>query len=338
MPRPLTLAFAGDLMLGRHVAETLVGGAYARPWGDLLPVLRRADLFLVNLECALTRETRPWTDGARKTFSFRADPAVAAALVAGRVACAAVANNHVGDFGMDGLRDTLAALDHAGIAHAGAGTDLARAREAAVLTAGDARVAVVAFADDPAAWSATEASPGINHTPVSLAPEHFEAVRRALEAARARADVVVFSMHWGPNMRTRPTAPFREFAHAVLDAGANVFWGHGAHLVQGVELRASRLILYDTGDLVDDYAVDPGLRNDLSALFLVRVAPPAIESVEVVPVRIRDCRATLAGGRDRDWVVEQLDFRSAGLGTTVTTAACGTHIVSPAELEPAGSP
>lgn len=338
MPRPLTIALAGDVMLGRLVGETLAAGDYARPWGDLLPVLRRADLFFVNLECALTRRTRAWTDGARKAFYFRADPAAVTALTTARVDFASVANNHIGDFGMAGLLDTLESLDRAGIAHAGAGADRARAREPAVLTAGDTRVAVVAFADHPIEWSAAADSPGINYTPVSLAPEHFDEVRRALSAARARADVVVFSIHWGPNMRSRPTREFRDFAHAVVEAGADVFWGHSAHVVQGVELRAGRLILYDTGDLVDDYAVDARLRNDLSALFLVRLVPPAVEAVEVVPVRIDDCRATLARGRDRDALLEHLSRRCAEGGSTLTAGPCGAHMTFPDMLAPAPQP
>jgi poly-gamma-glutamate synthesis protein (capsule biosynthesis protein) len=334
MPRPLTLALAGDVMLGRLVAETLAAGDYTRPWGDLLPVLRRADLFCLNLECSLTRRTEPWTDGARKAFYFRADPAAVAALAAARVDFASVANNHIGDFGMAGLQDTLEALDRAGIAHAGAGADRARAREPLVLTAGDTRVAFVAFADHPPAWSATAAWPGINYTPVSLAPEHFDEVRRAVVAARERADVVVFSIHWGPNMRAHPSAKFREFAHAVLETGVDVFWGHSAHVVQGVELRAGRFILYDTGDLVDDYAVDARLRNDLSALFLVRLAPPAVEAVEVVPVRIGDCRAMLARGRDRDLFLELLGRRCAELGAMLAASPCGAHVTFP-DFEPA---
>ena len=69
-------------------------------------------------------------------------------------------------------------------------------------------------------------------------------------------------------MRSRPTSEFRVFARRVIEAGADVFWGHSAHIVQGVEVWRGKPILYDTGDFVDDYAVDTNLRNDLSGLFL----------------------------------------------------------------------
>lgn len=315
MLRPLTLAFAGDVMLGRLVNESLAGGDYARPWGDLLGLVHGADAFFVNLECALTARTIRWQTGGTKPFYFRADPAVVATLRAARVRFASLANNHIGDFGPEGLRDTLATLDRAEIAHAGAGVDRLGAREPALLTPGGVRIAVVACADYPAEWAATATAPGINYVPVSLAPEHFDSVKLMLAVARERADLVVFSIHWGPNMRARPTPDFRAFAHAVIDAGADIFWGHSAHVVQGLERRGNGVILYDAGYLIDDYAVDERLRNDLSALFLVQVEGRAVQDVEVVPVRIDDLRVTLARGRDRDWFAHRYAARCADVGS-----------------------
>lgn len=320
MTQPLTLIFAGDVMLGRGVDEALRRRSPpAHPWGDLLPVLEAADLVLVNLECALTERTERWTDGGEKPFYFRADPSAASALTAGRVGFASVANNHIGDFGWAGLEDTLAALDRAHIAHAGAGTDRADAHEPARLVLGGTRVSVVAFADYPAEWRAAATTPGMNYTPVTLDPRVFAEVARQIATARERADFVIFSIHWGPNMRAWPSQEFRAFARAVIDAGADVFWGHSAHVVQGVEFHRGRPILYDTGDLLDDYAVDPHLRNDLSALFVVRASPPAVEAIEIVPVQISDMQANLARGIERDWFVRRFRTRCAELDVDVAT-------------------
>jgi poly-gamma-glutamate synthesis protein (capsule biosynthesis protein) len=320
-------------MLGRMVHESLARGDYARPWGNVLPVLEPADLFLVNLECVLTKRTERWSDGGYKPFYFRADPAAVATLKAGGVDCVSLANNHTGDFGMEGLRDTLVALDAAGIAHAGAGVDRWSAREPALLTVGGTRVSVVAWADYPAEWAATPTAPGINYVPVSLEPEHFGEVAVALAIAREQADLVVFSIHWGPNMRARPTPEFRAFAHAVIDAGADIFWGHSAHVVQGAELRRGRLILYDTGDLVDDYAVNQHLRNDLSAVFVVRVRPPTVEAVEIVPVHIDNLQATLARDPDRAWFLQRFRRHCEELGTKVTVEPRAVHLAVPGVSE-----
>ncbi len=320
MSRSLKLGFAGDVMLGRLVNESLARGDYARPWGDTLAALRTLDLFFVNLECALTARTERWPDGGYKPFYFRADPAAVRTLTLGRVDFASLANNHIGDFGPEGLRDTVAALDGAGIAHAGAGIDGWSAREPALLTAAATRVAVLAFADYPAEWAATAAAPGINYTPASLAREHFDEVRVALAVAREQADVVVFSIHWGPNMSEEPTPAFRDFAHAVIDAGADIFWGHSAHVPQGVELHHGRLILYDTGDFVDDYAVDAALRNDLSFLAVFDADREGVRRIELHPVLIDGFRGQVnpARGTEAEAVMEMMARRCRKMGTAVT--------------------
>ena len=173
-------------------------------------------------------------------------------------------------------------------------------------------------------------SPGINYTPISLAPKDFREVENALSIARQDADLVIFSIHWGPNMRARPTGAFREFARRVVSAGADLFWGHSAHLVQGIEFHNGKLILYDTGDLVDDYVVDEVKRNDLSALFLVRVTPPAIESLHLLPVQIGEMQVNMAQGAGREWFVQRMIDLCEEMGTRVATAPkeCSIRVLS----------
>jgi poly-gamma-glutamate synthesis protein (capsule biosynthesis protein) len=320
--RPITLAIAGDVMLGRHVNDVIHERGHAYPWGVLLPTLYDADLFLVNLECAITSETTRWQNGSYKPFHFRGDPETVETLRAGRVDFAALANNHIGDFGQAGLLETVAHLDRAGIAHAGAGTDLSAALAPARLDVFGTRIVVVAFADYPEKWAAGPSSPGMAYTPVSV-EDNFAPVARALDRARRDADLVIFSMHWGPNFEERPPRHFRDFAYKTLECGADVFWGHSAHVVQGVEVRDGKIILYDSGDFIDDYAVEPTLRNDLSMLFLLRVSGPCIERLDLVPVHIRRCQVNPASGAGRDWIIDRVRALSSELGTTLTETPRG---------------
>src|SRR5450759_3285480 len=117
---------------------------------------------------------------------------------------------------------------------------------------------------------------------------------------------------WSPGR-----AEFRDFARAVIDAGADVFWGHSAHVVHGIEIWRGRPILYDTGDFVDDYATDRYLRNDLSALFLLHARPPAIEGIELIPVKIDHMRVSKAKGAERDWFVNRFRGLCAEMNTPV---------------------
>jgi poly-gamma-glutamate synthesis protein (capsule biosynthesis protein) len=306
-------------MLGRLVNGIIPLKGFSYPWGNLLPVLEQADLFLINLECTLTTLTQPWHNGQYKPFYFRADPSVVETLKIGRVNFASLANNHSCDFGIGGLLETLAILDQANIAHAGAGPNLEAARAPDLLHANGLTVAVIAFADYPLAWAATPTQPGINYTPISLLREDFATIEESLRAARQQADLVIFSIHWGPNMRSRPTEEFRAFARRVISAGADIFWGHSAHLVQGIEIFLGKPILYDTGDFVDDYAVDELARNDLSALFQIKVWPQGIERIDLAPVLISDMQVNLASERERAIFLKRLALLCDEMGTELET-------------------
>jgi poly-gamma-glutamate capsule biosynthesis protein CapA/YwtB (metallophosphatase superfamily) len=318
MVRSITLALTGDVMLGRLVNEEIARSGFTRPWGDMLPVLQQADLRLINLECALTSTTERWTGDMFKPFFFRSAPRNVETLKVANIDFACLANNHIGDFGIDGLLETVKTLDDAAISHAGAGANIAAARAPARLDVGDCRVSVVAFAEHPVDWAASSDHPGLNYCdPASGADADFVPVEQALREARTDGDFVVFTIHWGPNMRERPTDAFRQFAHRVIDAGADLFWGHSAHVVQGIELYEGKPILYDTGDFVDDYAVDPDLRNDLSALFLMHIEPPRTTRIDLIPVHIRYFQVNRATGCDRDWFARRMIDLCAEMGTTV---------------------
>src|SRR5215218_11121972 len=150
----VTLALAGDTMLGRLVADRLA----ADPGLELLsPEVRaaaaRADAFVANLECCISERGERFPD-PRKPFYFRAPPVAAERLAALGVDCVTLANNHALDYGPVALLDTLDHLDAAGIAATGAGEDEASARAPVVLEAGGARLRVVAASDHPAAFAA----------------------------------------------------------------------------------------------------------------------------------------------------------------------------------------
>ncbi|MDA8218194.1 MAG: CapA family protein [Dehalococcoidales bacterium] len=317
----ITMALAGDVMLGRLVNDALDLGGPRYPWGDTLPLLRQADLTLINLECVIASRGRPWIR-TPKVFHFRASPVGIAVLQAAGVDYVSLANNHVLDYEEEALLEMLDRLDAAGIARAGAGHNLAEASAPAVLEASGVRIGVLSFTDNEPVWLASETRPGINYLPALADERYFGRVRQGIAEARRRgADLVVLSNHWGPNMRVRPTPEFRRFAHAAVDAGVDIYVGHSAHVLQGVEIYGGKPIFYDAGDFVDDYAVEPQLRNDLSALFLLTVGRQGVERIEAVPTAIDFCQVNLAAGPEFDWVAERLRLLSGEMGTDIVRKA-----------------
>jgi len=313
------VALAGDVMLGRLVDEAINHFGPAYPWGDLRPMLAGADLTLVNLECVIASDGRPWRR-TPKVFHFRADPIAVESLRLAGVDGVVLANNHVLDWEVESLFEMLRLLDERGIAHAGAGRDLAEAEQPAFLRAQGRRVGLVAFTDNEPGWAAGKHTPGTNFSPVSLRPTDFVRVQGAIARARADADLVIFSNHWGPNMRERPPEHFRAFAHAVLDAGADVYFGHSAHIFQGIEVYRGKPLIYDAGNFVDDYAVDPILRNDRGLLFLLSIGSGGVEGLELVPVLIDNCQVNRARGVEFEAIAERIRQLSAEFGTVVAVS------------------
>jgi poly-gamma-glutamate capsule biosynthesis protein CapA/YwtB (metallophosphatase superfamily) len=309
----ITLALTGDVMLGRGVNETLRSVRPEEPWGDVLPLLGSADLRIINLECAITEHRQPWSR-TPKVFHFRADPVAVEVLIAARVDACSLANNHTLDFEEQGLLDTLAHLETAGIRYVGAGRNLEEAARPVLLERG---VALVAFTDNEPPFAAGPDKPGTNYLPVSLEPEVLRRVEEAVEAARgAGATTIVFSNHWGPNMVERPRGIFRRFARAVVDRGVDVYYGHSAHVFQGAEIYRGKPILYDTGDFIDDYAVDSHLRNDRSFLFRLSMEGGDLRRLEFFPVSLPYARVELARGTEREATLDRMVSLSAEMGTT----------------------
>jgi poly-gamma-glutamate synthesis protein (capsule biosynthesis protein) len=322
------IGLTGDVMLGRLVDQYQRQRPVTAVWGDLLDRLHGLDGLFVNLECCLSTRGEPWTRTYRP-FLFRADPdwAVPALSRAG-VDCCALANNHVLDFGETALLDTLDHLDEAGIAHAGAGRARTGALDPAVVAVGDFVVAFVSLTDNTPEYAASEGSPGTAYVEIDREDsETRAAVTDVLARARDRdPDLLVASLHWGPNMVETPPDSFRAFARWLIDEGVDVVHGHSAHVFQGVERYRGRPICYDTGDFVDDYAVDDRLRNDRSFLFELTTTDGGDPTeLRLVPTEIDDFAVHRAGSEAAAWSRERMRELSASFGTSFERD--GDHLV-----------
>jgi poly-gamma-glutamate synthesis protein (capsule biosynthesis protein) len=251
------LGFAGDVMLARRVERTWQDRDPAGVWGPLVDRLRGLDGLFVNLECCLSTRGEPWPD---KTYHFRADPEWAIpALDAAGTTWASLANNHVLDFGPTAMGDTRQSLSEAGIAHAGAGPDRATALSPSLVSAGPLDIAVVALTDRFPEHGAGEDEPGTAYLALDVGHTETRAtVRRLVQRAQDYdPDLVVASLHWGPNWETRPNTDQRRFARWLVEQGVDLVHGHSAHVVQGIERYHGRPICYDTGTSSTTTASNP---------------------------------------------------------------------------------
>ncbi|MBI2993830.1 MAG: CapA family protein [Gammaproteobacteria bacterium] len=361
-PDPITLFLCGDVMLGRGIDQVLphpgkpelhesyvknaleyvrlaedVNGPIPRPvdfawiWGDALPVLagRRPDLRVVNLETSVTLFDTPEPKG----IHYRMHPGNIGALAEARVDCCVLANNHVLDWGREGLAETLATLHGAGFRTAGAGRDLAEAQAPALFDLGNrGRVRVYAFALEssgvPGHWAAAAHQPGVSRLP-DLSQRAVQAVTALIGKARQPDDITVVSLHWGGNWGYAIPDAHRRFAHALIDgAEVDLIHGHSSHHPLGIEVYRQKLVLYGCGDFINDYEGIAGyeeFRGDLPLMYFAGIEPGArrLLSLCMVPLQIRQFQLHRAVPADAEWIAGVLDREGETLGTGVRRTGDG---------------
>ena len=314
MPAPPTICLLGDVMLGRKVADALALTPAPEVWS---PGLREAcaacDVLVVNLECCMSGRGTTTALIRGKPFFFRAPPSAVEALQAIGVSVAGLANNHVLDFGVEALADTLEHLRAGGIVPVGAGLEIDSTRRGVVVPAGRLRLGVLALSDHPREYGAGDGRAGIAHADLRRGLPRW--VTTELLRLRSQAEVVLVFPHWGPNMTSTPAPWQRVRAGELLAAGADAVVGHSAHVFHGVAFTASGPVLYDLGGALDDYAIDSELRNDLGVLAKWR--PGGEPEVELIGLRLGFCRTELADGADAEWIAARLGRTCGELGTSV---------------------
>ena len=230
----------------------IVGGRRTGHAGAVRDLLRGADVALVNLEAPVPNAPTYHPTG----YVFTADPRLLPGLDGAGIDVVSLANNHIGNAGAAGVVQTVRNVERRGIAHAGAGLDLAAARRPAWLTAGGLRIAVLAY-DGAAGRHATRTSPG-------AAPLRLDAMRVDIaRARRAGADVVVVVPHWGREYTDAVTAEQRRVARDLVAAGADLVLGSHSHWAGPLELIRGRLVVYSLGDLVFDLQHDARTQQGL---------------------------------------------------------------------------
>jgi poly-gamma-glutamate capsule biosynthesis protein CapA/YwtB (metallophosphatase superfamily) len=309
----LVIGLTGDIMIGRGVNLMIAQKGYSYIWGNTLPLLLGTDLNIVNLETALTNSTSKKV----KTFNFKAGPDKVRSLTRAGVTVVNLANNHILDFSEEGLIDTIHTLNSAGIKYAGAGLDYEEAARPVILNRNEIMIGVLGFTDNEPEWKAGPSCCGVHYIDISVSEDRHGAL---LDIAKLKkeSDIVIVSIHWGPNRNEFPEPHFIDFAHEMVEQGADIIHGHSAHNFQGIEIYNHKLILYDTGDFVDDYMVDSYFKNDHSFFFRVEVSKQGIAKLELIPVLISACQVNLSTADDFKWSIERMQYLSGKFGTNVS--------------------
>ncbi len=304
---------------------------YTYVWGKALSELerRRPDARITNLETAVTRSDT----AAPKEINYRMSPENFPCITAAGIDCCVLANNHVLDWEAPGLLETLNALHEAKIAVAGAGRDVREAAMPAVLPVPDVgRVIVFAFGAEssgvPSEWRARRNRPGVNILP-GLLPSTVDLIARQVKAVRRGGDVVVVSLHWGPNWGYQISHRQRNFAHSLIErAGVDLIFGHSAHHPKGIEVHRGKAIFYGCGDFLNDYEGIRGyeaFRDDLVLMYFatIDVQRGTLIELAMVPWQIKKFQLSRPSPADAKWLQRVLDRECRKLNTQVVSSVGG---------------
>lgn len=270
-------------------------------------VLREADVAFLNLET-------PLSDGGRWAGAFRTPTSFADGLRWAGVDVVATANNHALDSGGDGLMDTLETLWRAGIGTVGTGRDIDDARRPFVVDREGIKIAFLGYANYVnlgTSGFATSYRSGV----VPLDPLIIEEDVRRI---RDQVDHVLLSFHWGIENTAETHPEARGLAKRMLDAGADVVFGHGAHLPRGVETFEGKLIVYSPGNFVFGHNHTYWGHNYLVRLTLTK---EGLDRAEIIPIAGEGnqlAQPYMLQGEEAGEVLRAVRARSAELGTAVT--------------------
>ncbi len=298
-----TISFiaVGDIMLSRNVAQTIKKQKDPNyPFLKVRDGLNKADIVFANLENPITKGR----DIKTGEMTFHANPGSEQSLKDAGITIVSLANNHIPNFGSKGINDTIEALDHVGILHAGAGNDMSAASAPVFMEANGIRIAMLAYNAPDVVPKSYEA--GTNHpgTVFLNIPRITTAVKRAKE----QADLVIVSMHAGIEYQQKPNAMQTTFAHAAIDAGAEMVIGHHPHVVQTMEEYKGKYIFYSLGNFVFDQMWSQDTREGLA--LDMTMTKDGVQTVKFLPLQIDDYSQphSLSAGAQTDRIIKRLHF------------------------------
>lgn len=307
-PATITIAAVGDMIFDRKVKELIKKEGGQAPLAVVADRLSKADVAIGNLESTIADSGEK---NETKDVTFRGHPAGIEGLKLAGFDALSLANNHMLDYGPEPLEDTVAALDEAGIGHAGAGENKNAAWKPATIDVDGTKVAYLAFTHVlPAGFLASDSRAGVASGKMDLS-----LIDEAVREAKNTHDYVIVSFHWGVEYEDFANGDQVMKARRVIDAGADMVLAHHPHVIQGVEFYNDKLIAYSLGDFVfDHYSRKTGEAFILEA----ELGPHGTSTATAVPVYLDEYgRPEYVTGSDASVILKRLKQISAPHGTEV---------------------
>lgn len=301
--RVRTVIATGDVLLARAVnLRTIRYNNFRWPFEKTADVLRTADVTLINLETPLIKNCPVTAEG----MVFCGDQRNVEGLVFAGVDVVNIANNHVGNWGRQGVEETVAALSESGLIPVGHENPVyltkgnegdkpaVAASDAAMAGKGDERDMKFAFLG----YNDVGRQTGIRH----VDDETFE---DDIRLAKQNVAIIVVSFHWGVEYTHEPTERQREIAHRAIDAGADLVIGNHPHWIQPAEIYNGKLIVYSHGNFIFDQMWSQKTREGIIGRYTFY--DEKLIDAEFLPVIIEDFgQPRWADGEEKKRIIDTL--------------------------------
>lgn len=270
-----TLLFVGDMMLSRKIDYLMNEfDDFHYPFLKVDEILRSADFTFGNLESPIS--VRGKNQGSK--FSFRADPRAVEGLKFAGFDMVSLANNHIWDWGVEALADTVSILGANGIKSVGAGRNYDEANNPVVAEIGNTKVAFLSYTTlYPKNLFATANRAGVSSF-------NLENIKKTIKETNSQVDLVVVSLHWGDEYQLRSSPSQQGIAHALIEAGADLIVGHHPHVAQELERYKDGWILYSLGNFIFDQYLWDETKKGL--IVKVTIQDKKISSLELKTVKL----------------------------------------------------
>jgi len=305
--KTLSLSFVGDLQMGGSCLSVISARGSDYPFDSTRTLISISDLSVANLEAPFVLHGKPFN----KKFTFRVDPGYAAGPLRAGFDVFTLANNHILDYGSEGLNTTLLTLDSLQINYCGAGKNIDDAEKPCLVAVNDWKIAFFAFSlTFPAEFWAKKDKPG-------TAYPYLKRIKTKIKEVRDTCDLIVIAFHWGGELWTTPKPYQQYYAHRVIDCGADIVVGHHPHVLQGIEMYKGKLIAYSLGN----YVFGSYSRNvSFSMILRLRYDNQGLLYGEVIPIDVYNPRVqfcpTLIRGEKRVQIIDKLNTISSTLNNS----------------------
>lgn len=300
--------------MGSWAVEAIDTNGIDYPFRGTRSLIQSADLVLANLEGPLTDHSQALMD---KEYTLRVPPRLCESLKSAGFQAVNLANNHILDFGFPGLEETLQTLSANGILTFGAALTYTEAFQPARITIKGNRIAMFGFSTTyPQEFWADSGRGG-------TAFPYQESLAQALSDARQTSDLILVHIHWGAEHQEKPKEYQVELGHLIVDLGADVVFGHHAHIPMGVEIYNNAPIFYGLGNYAfasySDKAKGMAAEVDVVGGHVVsgRIVPLNVKNVEV------EFSPTQLDGVDKSQFVQHIKALSGALNSHTVIGSSG---------------